>query len=139
MDFVALHYTDENGAPAKLRATKEHLVYVAPSSNAAPASAPLDRLPPGGFARCGRGPSCRAPNDWGRCASPPNRNRPAPPRHAAPRAPPETGPRPAQAAPPRPPHPASKGAPTASTPVTSWWSAPRRRRPAARPFTTPPA
>ncbi|KAI8474199.1 MAG: hypothetical protein J3K34DRAFT_408443 [Monoraphidium minutum] len=49
LPYVALHYTDASGAPSKLRATKEHLVYLAPSSLTT-SDAP-DGLPPGGSAR----------------------------------------------------------------------------------------
>ncbi|KIY94110.1 hypothetical protein MNEG_13851 [Monoraphidium neglectum] len=56
VSFVALHYTDAAGRPAKLRASPEHLVYVAAASMAAAsasaaAAAPLKELPPGGAAR----------------------------------------------------------------------------------------
>jgi hypothetical protein len=46
--FVSLHYTDASGAPAALRATREHLVYVA--AGELPQTAPVAALPPGGRA-----------------------------------------------------------------------------------------
>lgn len=46
---MALHYTDEGGRPRKLRASPEHLVYLAPAGLAA-SRQPLDQLPPGGAA-----------------------------------------------------------------------------------------
>lgn len=48
MPFVTLHYTDEAGRPAKLRATQEHLVFLAGSELALAANSA--EVPPGGRA-----------------------------------------------------------------------------------------
>ena len=47
--FVALHYTDEAGGARKLRASPEHLVFLAPTGMA-PGGRPAPQLPPGGAA-----------------------------------------------------------------------------------------
>jgi hypothetical protein len=51
--FVALHYTDAAGRPAKLRASAEHLVYVAAPEQQLPLAggAGAGELPPGGSAK----------------------------------------------------------------------------------------
>ena len=46
--YVALHYADEAGRPQKLRASPEHLVYLAPRGLAV--NQPAAQLPPGGAA-----------------------------------------------------------------------------------------
>ena len=46
--YVALHYTDEAGHPKKLRATPEHLVYLAPQHLVV--NKPVAQLPTGGAA-----------------------------------------------------------------------------------------
>ncbi len=51
--FVALHYLDAAGRPAKLRAAAEHLVYVADPAQGLPsvgAARGVSELPPGGRA-----------------------------------------------------------------------------------------